>query len=96
MYLKPNTTETGTIDYNAINANSKMVNNYMLIMQGDSVLDKVTKTLKLEDKGRILLKIPFQLQMKQRVRLLKLLQEQMIHSYQRILLVQQSISFLQM
>ena len=51
MYLKPNTTETGTIDYNAINANSKMVNNYMLIMQGDSVLDKVTKTLKLEDKG---------------------------------------------
>lgn len=51
VYLKPNTTETGTIDYNAINANSKMVNNYMLIMQGDSVLDKVTKTLKLEDKG---------------------------------------------
>ena len=51
VYLKPNTTETGTIDYNAINANSKMVNNYMLIMQGDSALDKVTKTLKLEDKG---------------------------------------------
>ena len=51
VYLKPNTTETGTIDYNPKNANSKMLNNNMLIMQGDSVLDKVTKTLKLEDKG---------------------------------------------
>ncbi|MEJ8737264.1 Wzz/FepE/Etk N-terminal domain-containing protein [Erysipelotrichaceae bacterium HCN-30851] len=51
IYLKPNTTETGSIDYNALNANSKMVNNYMLMIQGDSILDKVTKTLKLEDKG---------------------------------------------
>lgn len=49
IYLKPNTTETGSIDYNALSANSKMVNNYMLMLQGDSILDKVTKTLKLED-----------------------------------------------
>lgn len=51
IYLKPNTTETGSIDYNTLTANSKMVNNYMLMIQGDSILDKVTETLKLEDKG---------------------------------------------
>lgn len=51
IYLKPNTTETGSIDYNALSANSKMVNNYMLMIQGDSILDKVTETLKLENKG---------------------------------------------
>lgn len=51
IYLKPNTTETGSIDYNTLTANSKMVNNYMLMIQGDSILDKVTETLKLENKG---------------------------------------------
>lgn len=51
IYLKPNTTESGTIDYNTLNANSKMVNNYMLMIQGDSVLDKVTETLQLEDRA---------------------------------------------
>lgn len=56
IYLKPNTTETGSIDYNTLTANSKMVNNYMLMIQGDSILDKVTETLKLEDKGENFLK----------------------------------------
>lgn len=51
IYPKTNTTDTGTIDYNALTANSKMVNNYMAIIQGDSVLDEVTKKLKLEDRG---------------------------------------------
>ena len=51
IYLVPKVTEQGVVDSTALNSNSKMVNNYMLIMQGDSVLDKVTKTLKLEDKG---------------------------------------------
>lgn len=51
IYPKTNTTDTGTLDYNALNANSKMVNNYMAIINGDSVLDEVTKELKLEDRG---------------------------------------------
>lgn len=51
IYPKTNTTDTGTLDYNALNANTKMVNNYMAIIQGDSVLDEVTKNLKLEDRG---------------------------------------------
>lgn len=51
IYPKTNTTDTGTLDYNSLTANSKMVNNYMAIIQGDSVLDEVTKTLKLEDRG---------------------------------------------
>lgn len=51
IYLKTNTTDTGTLDYNALNANSKMINNYMAIIKGDSVLDEVTKELKLENKG---------------------------------------------
>lgn len=50
IYPKTNTTDTGTLDYNALNANSKMVNNYIAIIQGDSVLDEVTKELKLEDR----------------------------------------------
>ena len=51
IYPKTNTTDTGTLDYNALNANSKMVNNYIAIIKGDSVLDEVTKALKLEDMG---------------------------------------------
>lgn len=51
IYPKTNTTDTGTLDYNALNANSKMVNNYIAIIKGDSVLDEVTKELKLEDMG---------------------------------------------
>lgn len=51
IYPKSNTTESGVADYNALTANSKMVNNYMAIIQGDSVLDKVTEKLQLEAYG---------------------------------------------
>lgn len=51
IYPKTNTTDTGTLDYNALNANSKMINNYIAIIKGDSVLDEVTKSLNLEGKG---------------------------------------------
>lgn len=51
IYPKSNTTENGIADYNALTANSKMVNNYMAIIQGDSVLDKVTEKLQLEQYG---------------------------------------------
>ena len=49
IYLKPNITESGTIDYNTLTANSKMVNNYVLMLQGNSLLEDVTEKLKLED-----------------------------------------------
>ena len=49
IYLKPNITESGTIDYNTLTANSKMVNNYVLMLQGNSLLEDVTKKLKLEN-----------------------------------------------
>lgn len=51
IYLKSNTNASGTIDYNELNTNSKMVNNYMAIIKGDTVLDLVLKDLNLEDKN---------------------------------------------
>lgn len=53
IYLKPNITESGTIDYNTLTANSKMVNNYVLMLQGNSLLEDVTKKLKLEDEALV-------------------------------------------
>ena len=49
IYLKPNVSESGTIDYNTLTANSKMVNNYVLMLQGDTLLEQVTEKLKIED-----------------------------------------------
>lgn len=49
IYLKPNITESGTIDTNALTANSKMVNNYVLMLQGDTLLEEVTQKLKLKN-----------------------------------------------
>lgn len=51
IYLKANTTTSGVIDSNELTTNSKMVNNYMAIIQGDTVLDLVLDDLKLEDKS---------------------------------------------
>ena len=53
IYLKPNITESGTIDYNTLTANSKMVNNYVLMLQGNSLLEDVTEKLKLEDEALV-------------------------------------------
>lgn len=41
-------TETGTVDANALNANSKQVNNYMEMIKGKNVLNKVSDQLGLE------------------------------------------------
>ena len=49
IYLKPNVTEQGVVDYNTLNSNSKMVNNYMSLMQGETVLSKVADNLNIED-----------------------------------------------
>lgn len=49
IYLKPNITESGTIDAAALTANSKMVNNYVLMLKGDTLLTDVSKKLNIKD-----------------------------------------------
>ena len=48
IYITPKVTEQGTIDYNSIQTNSKMVNNYMEILKGETILTKVAKQVGLE------------------------------------------------
>lgn len=48
IYITPKITEQGTIDYNSIQTNSKMVNNYMEILKGETILTKVAKQVGLE------------------------------------------------
>lgn len=48
IYITPRITEQGTIDYNSIQTNSKMVNNYMEILKGETILAKVAKQVGLE------------------------------------------------
>ena len=53
IYLKPNITESGMIDYNTLTANSKMVNHYVLMLQGNSLLEDVAEKLKLENEALV-------------------------------------------
>lgn len=53
IYLKPNITESGTIDAAALTANSKMVNNYILMLKGDTLLTDVSKKLNIKDAGLV-------------------------------------------
>lgn len=48
IYITPKVTEQGTIDYNSIQTNSKMVNNYMEILKGETILTKVATQVGLE------------------------------------------------
>ena len=48
IYITPRVTEQGTIDYNSVQTNSKMVNNYMEILKGETILAKVAKQVGLE------------------------------------------------
>lgn len=41
--------ETGTVDANALTANSKQVNNYMELIKGKNILNKVAEQLNIED-----------------------------------------------
>lgn len=41
--------ETGTVDANALSANSKQVNNYMELIKGKNILNKVAEQLNIED-----------------------------------------------
>lgn len=49
IYLKPNVTEQGVVDSNTLASNSKMVNNYMSLMQGETILSKVADNLNIKD-----------------------------------------------
>lgn len=49
IYLKPNVTEQGIVDSNTLASNSKMVNNYMSLMQGETILSKVADNLNIDD-----------------------------------------------
>ncbi len=48
IYITPKVTEQGTIDYSSIQTNSQMVNNYMEILKGETILAKVAKQVGLE------------------------------------------------
>lgn len=53
IYLVPKINEqTGTIDSNALAANAKQVNNYMVMIKGENILSKVAKELNI-DTGEI-------------------------------------------
>lgn len=41
--------QTGTVDANALNANSKQVNNYMEMIKGKNILNKVSTSLDMKD-----------------------------------------------
>lgn len=49
IYLKPNVSEQGIIDSTALNSNSKMVNNYISLIQGESILSQVAEQLDIKD-----------------------------------------------
>lgn len=48
IYITPKVTEQGTIDYNSIQTNSKMVNNYMEILKSETILTKVANQIGVE------------------------------------------------
>lgn len=54
IYITPKVTEQGTIDYNSIQTNSRMVNNYMEILKGETILAKVADQIGMESYGEVL------------------------------------------
>lgn len=48
IYLKPKVTE-GMVDYSTVNSNDKMVNNYVEIMKGDTILSAVAGNVGVEN-----------------------------------------------
>ena len=54
IYITPKVTEQGTIDYNSIQTNSRMVNNYMEILKGETILAKVADQVGMEDYEEVL------------------------------------------
>lgn len=48
IYLKPEVDVTGKVDYSSVNSNNLMVNNYMSVMQSDTIRDLVADELNIE------------------------------------------------
>lgn len=49
IYLKPEISESGIIDNSTLSANTKMVNNYLLMLKGDTLLTDVSKQLGIKN-----------------------------------------------
>ena len=54
IYITPKVTDQGTIDYNSIQTNSRMVNNYMEILKGETILAKVADQAGMESYSEVL------------------------------------------
>lgn len=54
IYITPKVTEQGTIDYNSIQTNSRMVNNYMEILKGETILAKVADQVGMKSYEEVL------------------------------------------
>lgn len=54
IYITPKVTEQGIIDYNSIQTNSRMVNNYMEILKGETILAKVADQVGLDSYTEVL------------------------------------------
>ena len=48
IYITPRISEQGSIDYNSLQTNSKMVNNYMEILKGEAITSKVADKVNLD------------------------------------------------
>ena len=48
IYLKPEVDVTGNVDYSSVNSNNLMVNNYMSVMQSETIIDSVAEELNIE------------------------------------------------
>ena len=46
VYIKPENATTGAVDSSSIDATNKMVNNYIYMIKGDAVIDKVSRQMK--------------------------------------------------
>lgn len=53
IYLTPKVSEQGVVDNTTVNSNNLLVNNYVMILQGETILTKVAEELKLSSVGEI-------------------------------------------
>lgn len=54
IYITPQISEQGSIDYNSLQTNSRMVNNYMQILQGEAITAQVAEKVGLKSYTQVL------------------------------------------
>lgn len=54
IYITPRVSEQGSIDYNSLQTNSRMVNNYMEILKGEAITSKVAENVGLDSYEEVL------------------------------------------